>query len=103
MKNYEFNEEIAKSQPINNEKDTLSSVIDSINQRKSTSLNKQGVVSDFLSIPTSPPKQFYPSNFEKGDELLESYRQEIYQIPLWKGESFNKHQRRESKRNKKKY
>lgn len=98
-KNHDSKAEISKSPTTEFETPWLASVIGSLNHINTPSHLEKWVVSDFLSIPTSPPIQFKPSSSEIEDELLESYKEEINRMTLGNTRMFNgyKDQRRESK------
>ena len=58
----------------------LASIINSMNHARTPSLSNKKVVSDFLNVPSTAPTKFTPSDFGNGDELLNSYREEIEQM-----------------------
>lgn len=80
-KNENLNKESIKSPEKEFETETLASAM---KETRTPSAHNKRVVSDFLSLPSSPPKQLNPENSEREDELLESYKEEIYQMAIQK-------------------
>jgi len=80
QKKYEDNDFSMRVPMTNEGNGILTSIINLMNHARTPFLSNEKVVSEFLNVPSTAPTKLTPSDFVDGEELLNSYREEIEQM-----------------------